>query len=160
MVQRTLLFWCRNRVIVYVGKTHMKNWMLLYFLSHLGCEENYKSSEEHINTARNCPRWIIYTHTHTHTEHYFPDLFTYEVLLSMKTLLHPKGMKVHIHKKTGIRMFIASFFFKNFYFISLFIYLFIYLAASGLSCGTWDLSLWHTGSLVEARELSSWGTQA
>ena len=31
----------------------------------------------------------------------------------------------------------------------LFIYLFIYLAALGLRCGMWDLSLWHVGfSLV------------
>ena len=33
-------------------------------------------------------------------------------------------------------------------------YLFIYLAMLGLNCGTWDLLLWHTDSLVMAHRLS------
>ena len=48
---------------------------------------------------------------------------------------------------------------EHFIFIYLFIYLF--MAASGLSCGAGDLSLWYTGfSLVVACGLSSCGTWA
>ena len=32
-------------------------------------------------------------------------------------------------------------------------HLFIYLAVSGVSCGRWDLSLWHADSLVVAHRL-------
>lgn len=35
----------------------------------------------------------------THTQHYFSDLFTYEVLFSMKILLHPKEWKYIPTKK-------------------------------------------------------------
>ena len=41
-----------------------------------------------------------------------------------------------------------------------FLYLFIYMAVAGLSCSTWDLSLWHMGSLVVAQEHSSCGVWA
>ena len=45
-------------------------------------------------------------------------------------------------------------------FFKIFIYL-LFLAASGLSCGTWDLLLQHVGSFVVAcRLLSSCGAQA
>ena len=46
--------------------------------------------------------------TDTHTHAAFPDLFTYEVLFPIKPLLHPKGMKVYIYKKTNIREFPSS----------------------------------------------------
>ena len=36
----------------------------------------------------------------------------------------------------------------QFFFFSVLHYLFTYLAMLGLSCGTWDPSLWHSGSLL------------
>ena len=51
----------------------------------------------------------------------------------------------------------------KYHFLKIFIYLFVYLflAASGLSCGTRDLSLQHAGSFVAACGLlSSCGEQA
>ena len=43
----------------------------------------------------------------------------------------------------------------------LFFNIYLFLAASELSCGTWDLSLWHAGfSLVVAHVLSICGTGA
>ena len=43
-------------------------------------------------------------------------------------------------------------------FISLKKYVFVYLAASGLRCIIWVLSLWCTDSLVAAHVLQSWGS--